>query len=298
MAIAHAQGDLAGGIQNITPKLLIAAIAARIAFRIKDDLNNITMKLLAIATVIVVAVIFCVIIDGSNQPFIQVVIQESINNTTMVSVAFALRYGMNTLRAKRITHKAELLRKLAEQRAVNARLTPHVLYNMLNAIYAASLKDSHSASHLILSLANMMRHLTDSTDKDFIDAQTELNFMRNYADLTRVQLNDKNAIQLSFPEQVDAQIPNLLCITLFENAVTHSKSVTENPNIVATFEQTEEGFIFSVSNKFEHSQQQNDSEHTGIDSVKQRLAYLYPEHHLFSAGPVSGNTYTAQIEVW
>lgn len=331
MGVAALQGDVSGAFRQVTPSMLIMALTVKLAFVINDRLQVQYQKAISLVALIGISASFNIWHNffssgkDSAQPLEVVVAQEIINASLMMGVAFALRYGMNSIKAKHITEKAELLRKLAEQRALNARLTPHVLYNMLNTIYSASLKEPHKASKLILALASMMRHLTDSTDKDFVDAEMELNFMRHYAELTRMQLHNDRAISLDFPEEVDCQIPNLLCVTLFENAITHGKSQSSAPEIHAEFVATEAGFIFRITNSMQgntadirdsHIQKNNIQEnkdkssdgkdthnkqpisHTGIESVRERLAYLYPGCHRFQAGPVDGNKFHAEIETW
>lgn len=305
MMVAALQGDVTGAFLEVTPSLVVMAVTVQLAFSINDRLNPRWQKLISLLLLMGLSASFNIWQNRNDQPFLVVTVQEFINAGLMMGVAFALRYGMNSIKAKNMTEKAELLRKLAEQRALNARLTPHVLYNMLNTIYSTSLKHPQKASGLILALAAMMRHLTDSTDKDYVDAQSELDFMRHYTELTRTKLQNEQSIILDFPGEVDCQIPNLLCVTLFENAITHGRSHSSTPEIKAMFAETDMGFRFSVTNSIAPNSPEpkptainSNRTHTGIDSVRERLAYLYPECHRFNAGPVTGDRFHAEIETW
>ena len=252
MLIGFIRGELSIAFQGVTPKLLVLACSVLVAFKLNDHLGPIHYRYSAIAGIVLISAMINIFIDSSSQPIGLVVFQESINTASITAFAFALRYGMNALQAKMLTDNAEIHRKLAEQRTLKARLTPHVLYNMLNTIYLASLTEPTKSSELILALASMMRHLTDSADHDFIDAKEELNFIKCYTQLTGYKLRESDYIKLEFPDDIDLQVPNLLCVTLFENAVTHGKSSTAPLQIEAYFEETEAGFRFRVINSLSY----------------------------------------------
>jgi sensor histidine kinase YesM len=297
-AVVALQDNAYFGFRLLTIKVIILALMNKVGFMLQDNVKHLSFKLSLIILTVLIATIFNCLFDLREQPFSVIVLQELFNASTAMAIAFALRYGMNSLKAKQVINEADRLRKLAEQRTLNARLTPHVLYNMLNAIYSASLQDPSITSTLILALSQMMRHLTDSTDKDFIDAQSELQFMRNYAELTEAQLGNKNAIVLDFPEHIDMKIPNLLCATLFENAITHSCLHQNNQGISANFQGSENGFTFCITNTTGKDVIKRNGTSTGIAFVKKRLEYLYPGRHSFDAKQIDENAFRAKIKVW
>uniref|UniRef100_A0A486XNE4 Putative two-component system sensor protein, no kinase domain n=1 Tax=Rheinheimera sp. BAL341 TaxID=1708203 RepID=A0A486XNE4_9GAMM len=291
------QGEVISMIIYVTPKMLLAASTSffilKIHFNNKNNLSNYLTSIF----------LFSFSILGNSlldkQPLSVIIfLQEFLNMILILFITFAATYGGMSFKAKRIAKKSKELRHLAEQRAINARLAPHTLFNMLNAIYSVSLKEPEKASSLILSLASIMRHLTNAASLDFTDAKNELNFIYNYGLLFSSQVDNLSLIEYDFPLDVDLQIPNLICVTLFENAVSHSPINHTDTVIFTQFIETDNGFKFTVINTIRDFKDNENHLALGIKTVRQRLDYLYPGSHRFVTEILADGKFKAEVETW
>lgn len=295
VSVATLGGSLQGAIFKITPLIVSLAIMAAIGIKAYDGIANRLVRWVSlIALVVVFATINLMI--SRNVGWSQNFAQELVNCCSMLIGSLVVREAANSISNQR---RADALRRAAEQRASNLRLSPHVLHNMLNTIYAASLRDSEAVPALILSLSAMMRYLTDSAEHEFVAANTERAFIEGYTSLLRERLGEDRRINLDWPQETDLELPPLICATLFENAVTHGELDDGGWKIDAVFEPTEKGFRFWVENDVpspsEDKQRQSLS---GLKSVSERLQLLYPRRHSFTAGLLPTGAYRAEIETW
>lgn len=292
-----AQGGTSKEVSTLSALLTTTAVMSAVGIMVFDRAPRLARLLILLVLVLTAAVINMHIAakGGLGGGFVQ----ELVNAVTVLGIVIAIQQGARSLMHQRRAQRAEQARKAAEQRALNARLSPHVLYNMLNAIYAASLKDPARSSELILSLASMIRYLTESGDRDSAPAGQELAFIIDQAELVRARSGELDVILLDFPVRSEIEVPTLLCATLFENAVTHGKTSGGRVDIAATFRETRTGFTFLITNSFDPSPQAPRAGlGTGVAAIRDRLAFLYPGRHRFEAGASMHGVYKAEIEVW
>ena len=301
VAIASLEISPLAAVRLITPAFALIAGVTALAFAVANRLPSLPLRGAAIAGLIAVAAV--VLSSGLFADLQTSLAQNVLNLAVVVAVAFAIRAALRSALAHRRVRLAERRQTLAEQRAMNARLAPHTLFNMLNAIYAASLRSPERASALVLAMAGMMRHLTSAADRDFVPAQDELDFIRNHTEMLRARSDDHDIIELDFPEGVDLMIPGLLCVSLFENAVSHGRDAAGTVDIAASFAVAEDGFTFTVSNRIGQPTREERPPvgvagmGSGLASVRARLDHLYPGRNDFTYGENAGR-YIAKIRTW
>lgn len=205
--------------------------------------------------------------------FGQSLLQDLVNYSIVALVALAIRgaaRGRMSLRAK----------NLAEQRALSAQLAPHSLFNMLNVIYDATQTDPDRAGVLVLSLSDMMRHLTEFAQHDYTVAGKEWRFIEAYAEFAVERLAGTPRLKLQFTGDPDEQIPAMICVTLFENAVKHTIAAHQIDIDAAMFAQGGR-FEFTVTNRMPTSATPVAGLGTGHDAVRRRLTHCHPGRHSF-----------------
>ena len=109
----------------------------------------------------------------------------------------------------------------AEVRALRAQISPHFIYNALNAIASFITTDPPTARDLVLEFADFTRY-SFRRDGDFTTIAEELGSVDSYLKLERARFGDRIAVTLQVaPEVLTTVIPFLSVQPLVENAVRH-----------------------------------------------------------------------------
>ena len=176
--------------------------------------------------------------------------------------------------------QAEQEKITAELQLLKAQLHPHFLFNTLNNIYSFSLESSPKTPDLILKLSSLLSYMLYDCREDEVPLEKELEIMRNYIGLEKERYG--NLIDISWNVEgniEDKYIAPLMLLPFLENAFKHGASEQlEKPWLsvdIAMKQQT-------LKCKIVNSKNENSSFHSngiGIENVKKRLAFLYPEKH-------------------
>lgn len=109
----------------------------------------------------------------------------------------------------------------SEVRGLRAQISPHFIYNALNAIASFINSDPAKARDLVLEFADFTRY-SFRRDSDFTTLAEELGSIDNYLKLERARFGDRLAVSLQIaPEVLGTVIPFLSIQPLVENAVRH-----------------------------------------------------------------------------
>lgn len=109
----------------------------------------------------------------------------------------------------------------AELRSLRAQISPHFIYNSLNAIAATIPSDPMRARELVLDFADFTRYSLRA-EGDFSTLEEELAAVERYVLLEKARFGDRIQVKLRIaPEVLGVQIPFLAVQPLVENAVRH-----------------------------------------------------------------------------
>lgn len=117
----------------------------------------------------------------------------------------------------------ELRRQLveAELRSLRAQISPHFIYNSLNAIAATIPADPVRARELVIDFADFTRYSLRA-EGDFSTLEEELSAVERYVLLEKARFEDRVQVNLEIaPEVLSLRIPFLSIQPLVENAVRH-----------------------------------------------------------------------------
>jgi two-component system, LytTR family, sensor kinase len=169
----------------------------------------------------------------------------------------------------------------AELKLLQSQVNPHFLFNTLNNIYAQNLVHPEEANEMILQLADLMRYQIESSKKNTVSINDEIEFLENYIALEKKRSTDR--IKVSFAvdkaDNLTLNIPPMLFIPFIENAYKHGIS-TEGPCAINIFlKVTENGLSFTIDNPIPVRKQIVKSTNTGLENIKKRLDLLFPNKH-------------------
>jgi len=114
----------------------------------------------------------------------------------------------------------------SELRALRAQISPHFIYNALNAIAAFIRTDPDRARELLLEFADFTRRAFREPQSEFATLADELIYVRQYLQLEQARLGERLRVRLNVePEVLNAAVPTLVIQPLVENAVVHGIEV-------------------------------------------------------------------------
>ncbi len=113
----------------------------------------------------------------------------------------------------------------SERKALRAQISPHFLFNALNAILNLTISDKkESSTKYTMNLAALMRSVLENSRKDEISVAEEVKFLSNYLDIERERYDNRftYTIELSPAIKVEkTNIPSMFIQPYVENAVKH-----------------------------------------------------------------------------
>jgi LytS/YehU family sensor histidine kinase len=198
---------------------------------------------------------------------------------------------------KAMVRKRNLLNenKTAELNLLRSQVNPHFLFNILNSIYALSLKKSGETTRALERLNSALNYMTDSSPKEMIRLEEEVRYLKNIIELQKLRMRYPE--NLSFTLQVNdinSTIPPLLLLPLVENCFKHGNISGKTALIKLKLKQSEKELYFFTENEFR--QMPEESGGIGIENLKKRLNILYPSTHSFQTSE-SGNKFTAELKL-
>jgi two-component system, LytTR family, sensor kinase len=175
--------------------------------------------------------------------------------------------------------KIEQQKLEAELKTLKGQLNPHFLFNSLNNIYSLSLLNSGKVPRLILTLADLMRHIIYESREKYIALEKEIEFVNNFIEMQRIRTSGDVEIKYEIHGQVpSAQIAPLLFEPFIDNAFKHGlPGVTGKDYIHISFDFIKPDWLsFTISNNYEIPVNPIKKEGgIGLSNVQQRLQYLY-----------------------
>jgi len=177
----------------------------------------------------------------------------------------------------------------AEVRALRAQISPHFIYNSLNAIASFINTDPAKARELVLEFADFTRY-SFRRHGDFTTVAEELRSIDSYLELERARFGDRLRVTLQVaPEVLSTVVPFLSIQPLVENAVRHGLEGKEGGGRI-TIEASDLGAFAEISVEddgvgidpavLERALAGGaPGEHVGLRNVDARLRQVYGDEH-------------------
>ena len=112
-----------------------------------------------------------------------------------------------------------------EMQALRAQMSPHFIFNALNAINRYILtRDSHQASEYLAKFAKLIRMVLHNSQQSLIALDTELDTLKLYLELEAVRFNCHFDYHLRLQNELETsaiKVPPLLLQPYVENAIWH-----------------------------------------------------------------------------
>jgi sensor histidine kinase YesM len=176
--------------------------------------------------------------------------------------------------------KAE--QKQSEFNVLQAQLSPHFLFNVLNNLYGISIDEHERIPTLLLKLSNLLRYSVYSAKKPFVPLVEELDYIQNYIDFEQIRISDRLVLKTNIEPVtgLTIMIAPLVLIVFVENAFKHAKNTLVPQIHISISLKIKDNFIYFVVNNSYQSENQADKvfgegSGVGLANTLRRLELLY-----------------------
>jgi two-component system LytT family sensor kinase len=123
------------------------------------------------------------------------------------------------------TASARLAALLAQAQlaALRVQLEPHFIFNALNAITALIREERGTeAIAMTAGLGDLLRRVTDQSERQFVTLEEESDFLRKYLDIQGMRFAERLRYRIDIPAALlQLQVPDFIVQPLVENAIKH-----------------------------------------------------------------------------
>jgi len=130
---------------------------------------------------------------------------------------------------QRNKEKEKLLLKnkilMLEQRALQAMMNPHFVFNVMNSIqHYINTKDTSSANKILTGFAKLIRKNLDICTRSYITLAEEINYLELYLSLEKKRFGQKLEYHIGISDKIDREetmVPSMILQPYIENAIWH-----------------------------------------------------------------------------
>jgi len=136
-------------------------------------------------------------------------------------------YKFYRLRINQLNNKAKIEQEKIQlqNRALQAQMNPHFLFNCLNSIQNLILiGKSDNAVDYLGKFAKLVRNVLNTSNKNKITLESDLALLHNYLELEKIRFGEKLNFNITVDQhidQYDIMVPPLLIQPFVENAILH-----------------------------------------------------------------------------
>lgn len=113
----------------------------------------------------------------------------------------------------------------AELRFLKAQIHPHFLFNMLNNVYALSLKKSDQTPQMLLKISSLLDFMLYRSNANSVPLRKEVELIQDYLEIERIRYGDRINITLHIAGESNGHlIAPLILFPFVENCFKHGVS--------------------------------------------------------------------------
>ena len=205
---------------------------------------------------------------------------------------------LSALELERKHTQAELSLTNMRFRSLQNQLSPHFLFNALNAISGLARRDGRDdIVGAVARLGDLLRYALQASDRSFVSVKEEVNFTLNYVGLQKLRFGRLYAFELDYDQALDVfECPPFALQALVENAFTHEVSrQRSHVAILARVERVGDRLTVIVANTTTVPPTSATATlGLALGNLKERLDILYGEEARLCHGYRDGQ-YVAQV---
>ncbi len=196
----------------------------------------------------------------------------------LTNLSFAVLLGWilaNKERSEEREAEAVQAATIAKARALQSQMSPHVLFNAISGLTELVWKDQKATEEALVSLAQLLRNLLDSSTRPVDPLTSERAIVEQYLAVERIRLGARLRVEWDWDEHLESHlVPPLMLQPLVENAIKHGIAPSRDGGALRIFLRPEgSGFCLGVANTgapFEEGR----PEGIGLRNLRERLSLL------------------------
>ena len=199
----------------------------------------------------------------------------------IVGVTYAIDYYRRATRLEDQLASAQL-------ESLRAQLQPHFLFNTLHGIAGlVRTGQNAAATNMIAGLSDLLRASLDSSARQEVPLEEELEFVGRYLDIQRMRFPDRLAVHVdAAPDTLDVLVPNLVLQPLVENALRHGVAQRAEAGAVTIRARREDGWlriaVLDDGPGLDRKGADGSGNGIGLANTRARLERLYGDAFRFS----------------
>lgn len=162
----------------------------------------------------------------------------------------------------------------SDYNSLQDQLNPHFLFNNLSVLKSLILYDTDTAAKFTDDFTDVYRYVLDSKNKQLVDLEDEITFIKSYIGLHKERLGDGLVVTYNFENNdLAKKIAPLTLQLLVENAIKHNITSKQKPlNISITVDKMHIAVVNNVQLK-----DTSYSTKTGLSNLKARYRIISKE---------------------
>ena len=173
----------------------------------------------------------------------------------------------------------EILKKESikgQYEALKNELSPHFLFNSLNALQSIIREEPGKAGQYVSHLSQVLRYTLQGNDNQFVSLKEEMELAHSYIYLLEKRYGNNLMVEIEIPEEYRLlRILPLTLQSLIENAVKHNEISSRFP-LVLKIGINDKKFLV-VTNNIQSRQSREASLGIGLSNLSQRYKILSGE---------------------
>jgi len=170
----------------------------------------------------------------------------------------------------------------AELKSLKFQINPHFIFNSLNSMSALTEINPKKAKEMIIKLADFLRYILATNEREKNKLSEELKNIRLYLDIEKIRFEEK----FDYSEQLEkecnnAEIPNMILQPLFENVIKHAVYETFDKVTLTLNCSFNDGYLkIHLQNNFDESSKPRKGTGVGLKNINDRLNLIYRRNDL------------------
>ena len=202
-----------------------------------------------------------------------------------------------------IVQKLEIERQLthAQLQKLQMQMEPHFLFNTLNAITSLMVQGRNKeAIKTMTYLNNILRTTLQRKAPEKVPFAEELRVVESYLAIQQVRFAGRLEVKIdATPEALDGLVPCFLLQPLVENAIKHGIAPLESGGLIETHVKRVGDMLWMEVKDNGCGPTGSDTKGHGIgmQNIRERLAYFYPDAYEFNTVAPVGGGYEVTIQI-
>jgi two-component system, LytTR family, sensor kinase len=155
----------------------------------------------------------------------------------VASTAVALIVMVSLVVAVRKSRAKTAANNLLQLKSLRTKMNPHFIFNSLNSVnHFIAQNDEKAANRYLSQFSKLMREVLDSSDKDFIPLEKEIELLKIYLTLEHQRFERKFDYKLDIDDEIlnqEFHIPPMLVQPFIENAIWHGLRYIDYPGFLS-----------------------------------------------------------------